>query len=72
MAQPDHPYFVKPAYRTAKGEPKLAIYYQAEPRTLPDGKVIKPKPVPLVIAANYLDDPETVLKAMAAVLNGRG
>ncbi|WP_312531133.1 hypothetical protein [Paracoccus sp. (in: a-proteobacteria)] len=72
MTHGNRPYFVKPAYRTAKGEAKLAIYYQAEPRTFPDGKVIKPKAVPLVIAANYLDDPETVLNAMAAILNGQG
>lgn len=72
MMHSDRPYFVRPAYRTAKGEAKLAIYYQADPKTLPDGQVIQPKPVPLVIAANYLDDPETVLKAIAAVLNGNG
>lgn len=72
MTQSDRPYFVKPAYRTAKGEAKLAIYYQGEPKILPDGKIIKPKAVPLVIAANYLDDPETVFNAMAAVLNGQG
>lgn len=64
-------YFVKPAYYTKKGEPKLAIYYQSEPMRMPDGKLVTPKAVPVVIAANYLDDPATVLEAMVAILNGR-
>ncbi|TWI27785.1 hypothetical protein [Paracoccus sulfuroxidans] len=63
-------YFVKPAYRTANGVPKLAIYYQSEPMRMPDGKLVTPKPVPIAIAANYLDNPATVLGAMIAVLNG--
>lgn len=63
-------YFVKPAYRTAKGIPKLAIYYQAEPIRMPDGTTITPKAIPVVIAANYLSDPATVLGAMVEVLNG--
>ena len=62
-------YFVKPAYYTKKGEPKLAIYYQSEPMRMPDGKMVTPKAIPVVIAANYLDDPATVLGAMVALLN---
>lgn len=64
-------YFVKPAYHTKNGVPKLAIYYQAEPMRMQDGKMVTPKPVPIVIAANYLEDPATVLGAMVAILNGK-
>lgn len=70
MTKQRGPYFVKPAYRTAKGEPKLTIYYQAEPKRCPDGRMVTPKAVPIVIAANYLADPASVLEAMVAVLNG--
>lgn len=69
MTKQPGPYFVKPAYRTSKGEPKLAIYYQAEPKRFPDGRMVTPKAVPIVIAANYLADPATVLGPMVAILN---
>ncbi len=64
-------YFVKPAYYSKKGVPKLAIYFQAEPMRMPDGKMVTPKAIPVVIAANYLSDPATVLGAMVDVLNGK-
>lgn len=63
------PYFVKPAYRTKSGTPKFAIYYQAEARRMPDGKLVTPKAVPIVLASNWLDEPESVLKVIAALLN---
>ena len=62
-------FFVKPIYRTNTGRLQLAIYFQAAPRTAANGETLTVRPMPLLIAANALDDPEAFLQIVADVLN---